>query len=140
LNSMDINKLSLHGDRHGLQLMRGFDALIDVSEMHMSGSHNYSNALAALAMGAALGLPMTKMLEVLRTFKGLPHRCEWVRDLDQVTYINDSKGTNTGAAAAAIKGFGIELDDGAKIIWIAGGDAKAADMQPLALPAKQYVR
>jgi UDP-N-acetylmuramoylalanine--D-glutamate ligase len=140
LNSMDLNKFSLNGDRYGLQLMRGFDALIDVNELCLSGSHNYSNALAALTMGSSLGLPMTKMLEVLRTFRGLRHRCEWVRDLNQVTYINDSKGTNTGAAVAAINGFAAELAPGAKIVWIAGGDAKDADMSPMVKPVAESVR
>lgn len=140
LNSTDLNKFSLNEGRHGAQLMRGFDVLLDVSELHISGRHNYSNALAALAMGHALSLPMQKMLDALRSFKGLPHRCEWVRELNGVTYINDSKGTNVGASAAAINGFGSELRGEGKVVWIAGGDAKQADVEPLGKPLQSHAR
>ena len=74
-----------------------FDPLMQESELGIKGRHNTSNALAALALGSAVGLPMAVMLAVLREFRGLPHRCLTVRNLVGVTYINDSKATNVGA-------------------------------------------
>ena len=140
MNGLDLQKFSYSDERLGATLMKGFDALVDVSELNISGTHNYSNALAALAMGSALGLPLDPMIRALKAFRGLPHRCEWVRQLDGVTYINDSKGTNGGACAAAISGFGAQLQDGGKVVLIAGGDAKGALLPELGLPLKRFGR
>ncbi|WP_323845060.1 UDP-N-acetylmuramoyl-L-alanine--D-glutamate ligase [Microbulbifer magnicolonia] len=110
-------------------LVQGLDKLLPVSELAMVGMHNVANALAALALGNAVDLPVAAMLAVLRTFKGLPHRCERVADLDGVTYVNDSKGTNVGATRAALDGLATATN---KIVLIAGGDGKGADFSPLA--------
>ena len=67
--------------------------------------HNAANALAALALGEALGLPLAAMLAELQSFTGLPHRSQWVADVRGVHYINDSKGTNVGATLAAVGGI-----------------------------------
>lgn len=109
-------------------LCHGKELLVPASEMLLKGRHNISNALAALAIGYAIGLPMRIMTEVLKIFTGLPHRCEWVTDSDGVTWINDSKGTNPGASCAAIEG----LSEGDDIVLIAGGDGKGADFSLLA--------
>jgi UDP-N-acetylmuramoylalanine--D-glutamate ligase len=95
------------------------------------GRHNIANALAALALGAALGLPTAAMLEVLRGFRGLPHRTEPVAERDGVRWINDSKGTNPGACVAALEGLGAELGPGGRSVLIAGGDCKGADFGEL---------
>ncbi|WKT61613.1 UDP-N-acetylmuramoyl-L-alanine--D-glutamate ligase [Microbulbifer thermotolerans] len=110
-------------------LARGAEKLMPVSQLAMVGRHNIANALAAMALGSAVELPLEAMLTVLRNFKGLPHRCERVADLDGVTFVNDSKGTNVGATRAALDGLATEKN---KVVLIAGGDGKGADFSPLA--------
>jgi UDP-N-acetylmuramoylalanine--D-glutamate ligase len=107
------------------------EALMPVSALPIRGRHYQANALAALAIGHGLGLPMAKMLQVLREFKGLDHRCQLVRELNSVSWYNDSKGTNVGATLAAVEGLGAEIRG--KIILIAGGVGKSADFSPLKL-------
>lgn len=102
--------------------------LLDASQLLIKGRHNYSNALAAIALTATLGRPMAPALAALRAFRGLPHRCEWVKVAAGVTYINDSKGTNVGATLAAIGGL---KGDFSKLVLIAGGDGKGQDFSLL---------
>ncbi len=108
--------------------------LMSLSEMKIKGLHNAANALAALALGEALGLPVEVMLAELRSFSGLPHRSQWVADVKGVTYVNDSKGTNVGATLAAVSGMQGPL------IMIAGGDGKNQDFTPLAAAFRGKVR
>jgi UDP-N-acetylmuramoylalanine--D-glutamate ligase len=115
-------------------LMRRDEPLMPVSGMKIKGLHNAANALASLALGEALSLPMTAMLSELATFAGLPHRSQWVADVNGVTYINDSKGTNVGATIAAVSGMAGPL------IIIAGGDGKNQDFAPLADAFRGKVR
>lgn len=115
-----------------------FKALMPVSELKIRGAHNQANALAALALGHAVGLPMTAMLDALRDFPGLPHRCQWVGQHAGVDYYDDSKATNVGAALAAIEGFGDTLQG--RQVLIAGGDGKGADFSPLCEPISRYCR
>ena len=115
-----------------------FEPLLPVRELKMRGAHNQSNALAALALGHAVGLPLEAMLATLKTFTGLPHRCQWVRELRGVQYYDDSKATNVGAALAAIEGLGADIDG--KLVLIAGGDGKGADFAPLRAPVARYCR
>jgi UDP-N-acetylmuramoylalanine--D-glutamate ligase len=110
----------------GRWLARGSEALLPLGEVRMAGRHNLSNALAALALGEAVGLSLLAMLETLREFQGLPHRMQFVAERDGVRWYNDSKGTNVGATVAAIDGA-----DG-MLVLIAGGDSKGADLTPLA--------
>lgn len=105
----------------------GGDRLVAADEIHLAGRHNLANALAALALGHALGLPMDAMLTALRDFRGLPHRCQHVADVAGVAYYNDSKGTNVGAAIASLRGLGERF----RVVLLAGGQAKGADLQPL---------
>jgi UDP-N-acetylmuramoylalanine--D-glutamate ligase len=107
-------------------LCRGAAKLIAMDELKIVGRHNAANALAALAMGEALGLDMESMLAALRDFPGLPHRAAFVREVRGVRYVNDSKGTNVGATLAAVAGFPGPL------LVIAGGDGKNQDFSPLA--------
>lgn len=109
-------------------LVRGAQRLLPISEVMMKGSHNLANALAALALGSAIGLPMVAMLETLRRFNGLPHRCQWIARKYSADWIDDSKGTNVGASIAAIEG----LADDENLVLIAGGDGKGADFTDLA--------
>ncbi|MFZ9708683.1 MAG: UDP-N-acetylmuramoyl-L-alanine--D-glutamate ligase [Steroidobacteraceae bacterium] len=100
-------------------------AVLAVSQLRLTGLHNVANALAALALGDAAGLPREAMLAELREFTGLPHRSQWVAERRGVRYVNDSKGTNVGAAIAAVEGASGPL------IMIAGGDGKDQDFSPL---------
>lgn len=112
--------------------------LLAISELPVKGRHYQANALAALAMGHGFGLPLEVMLQVLRDFKGLPHRCQFIRERNGAGWYNDSKGTNVGATLAAIEGLGSEIKG--KLILIAGGVPKNADFTPLAPVLEKYVR
>jgi UDP-N-acetylmuramoylalanine--D-glutamate ligase len=115
-------------------LTHGGTPLMPVAAMKIKGLHNAANALAALALGDALGLPMPAMLAVLAEFAGLPHRSQWVASVNGVTYINDSKGTNVGATIAAVNGMTGPL------VMIAGGDGKNQDFAPLGCAFRGKVR
>jgi len=119
-------------------LAKGNQRLLPVTELRIKGKHNWANALAALALGEQLGLPWDAMLQTLRTFAGLPHRCQWVATKNEVQWYNDSKGTNVGSTIAAINGFGVEGQ--ANLILIAGGDGKGASFTELIAPVAAYVR
>jgi UDP-N-acetylmuramoylalanine--D-glutamate ligase len=106
-------------------LIRRGEPLLPVESMGLKGLHNAANALAALALGEAVGLPLQTMLDELSSFTGLPHRSQWVADVRGVSYVDDSKGTNVGATLAAVAGMAGPL------IVIAGGDGKSQDFTPL---------
>lgn len=126
--------LSTAGRQSDWRLTRRGVALIALGELRIAGLHNAANALAALALGEALGLPLESMLAELREFGGLPHRAQWVADVRGVHYVNDSKGTNVGATLAAVAGFAGPL------VIIAGGDGKNQDFEPLAVAFRGKVR
>ncbi len=111
-------------------LCQGDKPLLPATALPLPGRHNLANALAALAMGTALALPMQDMLQVLRTFPGLAHRTEYVRTCAGVKWYNDSKGTNPGATVAALQG--LHMGDDSRTVLIAGGDCKQADFSALA--------
>lgn len=111
-------------------------ALLPVSELRLAGRHNVANALAALALGYAAGLPLAAMTTTLRNFRGLPHRCELVAEIDGVRYVNDSKGTNVGATEAALRGLGGARD----VLLIAGGQGKGADFTQLQDAVSQHCK
>jgi len=136
--STDINKFSVLTVNEARFLAKGFEPLLNVNELQVRGEHNISNCLAALALGFSIDLPVTAMTESLKSFKGLAHRCEFVRSLDQVDYINDSKGTNPGAVLTALNGLGKEIQG--KIVLIAGGEAKGADISLLLEPVQKFVK
>ncbi|XKH61256.1 UDP-N-acetylmuramoyl-L-alanine--D-glutamate ligase [Halomonas sediminis] len=119
-------------------LMQGATPWLSIAELKMPGRHNQANALASLAMGQALGFKRNAMLEVLKRFKGLAHRTEVVGEINGVTWINDSKGTNVGATLAAIEGIGGTLSG--RLILLAGGVGKGADFTPLAGPLSRCAR
>jgi UDP-N-acetylmuramoylalanine--D-glutamate ligase len=119
-------------------LARGSELLMPVRDMKIRGDHNVANALACLALGEAVGLPLSSMLETLRTFPGLRHRCELVSEKDGVAWYNDSKGTNVGATLAAINGLGAAIDG--RLILIAGGVGKGQDFSPLSEPLLRFAK
>lgn len=138
LGKPDFKGFGLIEESGEKQLAFQFDALMPVSQMKMRGAHNQSNALAALALSHAVGLPFSAMLQTLRTFGGLPHRCQWVDERAGVSYYDDSKATNVGAALAAIGGLGADIDG--KLVLIAGGDGKGADFAALREPIARHCR
>jgi UDP-N-acetylmuramoylalanine--D-glutamate ligase len=106
----------------GYHLGQGSDAWIAVDELRLTGRHNWANCLAAMAIAQGLGISRDATVAALRDFEGIPHRSQWVAEIDGVEWINDSKATNVGAAQASIAGRDRPL------ILIAGGQSKGADM------------
>jgi UDP-N-acetylmuramoylalanine--D-glutamate ligase len=106
----------------------GASRLSPLASLKIFGLHNAANALAALALADAAGIPREASLQALRAFGGLPHRCEFVAEAGGVSYFNDSKGTNVGSTLAAINGLP------APIVWLAGGQGKGQDFSELREP------
>ena len=129
----DIYGVRMYGDTEWI--VYGSEKIIPIAELLIRGSHNISNALAAIALGNVLKLPQAAVKQVLVNFPGLPHRCQVVTERDGITWIDDSKGTNVGATRAAINGLGVNKN----IILIAGGDGKGADFSPLSDAANKYL-
>ncbi|MEQ8693591.1 MAG: UDP-N-acetylmuramoyl-L-alanine--D-glutamate ligase [Pseudomonadales bacterium] len=107
-------------------LYRGAERVLAVSDLSLSGEHNVDNALATAAIASQF-ISLELIALGLNSFSGLPHRFEQVATHAGVTYINDSKATNVGATVAALSGF--ERDG--RVILLAGGDAKGADLGEL---------
>ncbi|MFP5595983.1 UDP-N-acetylmuramoyl-L-alanine--D-glutamate ligase [Kluyvera sp. 142486] len=103
------------------------EKVLNVKEMPLTGQHNYSNALAALALADAVGLPRASSLKALTTFTGLAHRFQIVLDHRGVRWINDSKATNVGSTEAALNGLHVA----GTLYLLLGGDGKSADFEPL---------
>lgn len=117
---------ALAGNR---QIKFGQDLWLNQSDLKLKGNHNLSNALAALSIGLVSGFERSSMIKALKDFPGLDHRCQWVAEINDVDYINDSKATNVGAALAALEG--LANSKGKNIVLIAGGVGKGADFSPL---------
>jgi UDP-N-acetylmuramoylalanine--D-glutamate ligase len=114
--------------------------LMPADALRIRGLHNASNALAALALCRAIGLPLAPLLHGLREYGGEPHRVELVASIDGIDFYDDSKGTNVGATVAALQGLGQSMGGDAQLVLIAGGDGKGQDFLPLAEPCSRYVR
>ncbi|MBD3647196.1 MAG: UDP-N-acetylmuramoyl-L-alanine--D-glutamate ligase, partial [Pseudomonadales bacterium] len=118
-------------------LARGNERLMKARDLKIKGRHNQANALAALAVGYAMEFDEATMLETLRTFKGLEHRCEYLGVRAGMEWFNDSKSTNTGSTLAAMEG----LSTGDKnMILILGGIDKGADFSVMASSVNRYVK
>ena len=117
-------------------LSQGNEKIINKNQLKIKGEHNISNALAAMALAGAVNVPTNIMADVLKNFTGLEHRCQLVREIDNVSWYNDSKATNVGACIASIIGL-CELGN---IILIAGGDSKGADLSGLNPIVKKYIK
>ncbi|MFO7992648.1 MAG: UDP-N-acetylmuramoyl-L-alanine--D-glutamate ligase [Marinobacter sp.] len=136
-NRINPETFSTRDDDEGTWITFGFDNLLLADELGLMGRHNISNVMAALALGHAAGLPMEVMLETAKQFRGLPHRCEFIRRVGDVDYINDSKGTNVGATVAAIQSL---APVNGKVVLVAGGEGKGADFSLLAEPVAAHCR
>ena len=110
--------------------------LLPVDALRIRGRHNALNAMAALALASTTGAPLAAMLYALREYRGEPHRVASVAVLQDVEYIDDSKGTNVGASVAAINSVGADR----RIVLILGGDGKGQDFSSLRVPIQQFVR
>ncbi|WP_137887783.1 UDP-N-acetylmuramoyl-L-alanine--D-glutamate ligase [Pseudomonas sp. 2FE] len=138
LNKPDFKGFGLLEEGGEKHLAFQFETLMPVRELKVRGAHNQANALAALALGHAVGLPFAPMLQALRAFSGLAHRCQWLRERAGVSYYDDSKATNVGAALAAIEGLGADI--AGKLVLVAGGDGKGADFSALRAPVGKHCR
>lgn len=124
-------------------LAQGTSPLMAVTELRIAGLHNAANALAALALAHAIGLPVSgergqPLLQALRDFRGLPHRVELVGERGGIRYYDDSKGTNVGSTVAALNGLGGQ--GAGKVVLIAGGEGKGQDFSPLRAPVAAAAR
>lgn len=115
----------------------GSTNLMRCSDIKIPGKHNLVNALTALALGDAVGIPRASMVQTLTRFPGLPHRCQWVRNVNGVDYFDDSKGTNVGASVTAINSVG-ELIEG-RVVLIAGGQDKDSDFAVMRPVLERFV-
>ncbi len=110
------------------------EAWVRTDELRLSGRHNWANGLAAMAIAHALGIGRDAIVDALTGFGGIPHRSQFVAEIDGVEYVNDSKATNVGAAQASIEGRD------RPVILIAGGLSKGADMTVMADALRRKVR
>ena len=124
----DADDFGLRENRGEPWIVRGDSFLLPVSDLPIHGLHNAANAMAALALCAAIDLPPVSLLPALRSFRGLPHRVEKIAEIDGVSWVDDSKGTNVGATVAAIDGL---TSPTRKVVVILGGDGKGQDFSPL---------
>ena len=108
-------------------LVKGDELIVPVDELPLKGAHNLLNVMAALALVDPL-IGAHEAAPVATRFTALEHRFQSITILDGVSYVNDSKATNVGATLAALQG----LNPDTRVILIAGGDAKGADLRPLA--------
>jgi UDP-N-acetylmuramoylalanine--D-glutamate ligase len=120
----------------GAALVRGGDvcARIPLELLRLRGSHNLENVLAALLCVTALGVDPERAARALPSFEGLPHRMELVRRRGEVAFVNDSKGTNVGAALRSLESFS------QPVVWIGGGKDKGLDFSALAPLAERRMR
>ncbi len=114
----------IHRDAQGW-LAHGEQSLMAERDLTLRGRHNVANALAALALVDAVGVDVRPLLPTLQAFRGLAHRSELVGHFAGLDWINDSKGTNVGATAAALAG------QTQPVVLIAGGQGKGQDFAPL---------
>ncbi len=113
--------------------------LIKAGDIRIKGAHNLENAMAAGAMALLAGVPAEAVRTALMEFPGLPHRMEFVRELDGVSYINDSKGTNPPAVLRSLESFSGQKKENS-IILIAGGRDKNGDFQSLRNQVERSVK
>ena len=135
-NEPDMQQLGLRDHEGAPWIYFGFEPVCPLSDIPLVGHHNVNNVLAALAICHAMGLSYEKLIEGVKTLKGLPNRCELIAVKDGVRFVNDSKGTNVGATVAALEG----LAAGQNIILIAGGESKGQAFAPITKAISRFVR
>lgn len=110
------------------------ETVCNINELHLFGGHNEENILAAIACGYFAGVSTADMAEVLRGFRSMEHRLEYVAEINGVRYYNDSKATNTDSTIKALEAF----KDG-HIILLAGGHDKMTELEPMMQVIKKKV-
>lgn len=110
------------------------ERIISVKDIKIPGGHNLENALAATALALAMNVPSYSIAHTLRTFSGVPHRLEYVAEINGIQYINDSKGTNPDSTIKALEAYP------EPIVLIAGGKNKGSNFRELALKIKEKVK
>ena len=131
----------MHDDDFGLRehggeiwMCRGRQRLLSCAELPLVGRHNWANALAALALVEAFGVPPEQAVQTLRSFEGLPHRLRKIAEFGDVTWVDDSKATNLSAMQAALEAFEKPC------VLIAGGRGKQEDLRRANLALSRHVR
>ncbi|MDA8389829.1 MAG: UDP-N-acetylmuramoyl-L-alanine--D-glutamate ligase [Gammaproteobacteria bacterium] len=104
---------------------QGRTRIMPVDAIGIPGTHNTANVLAAFALATAVSRDTTAMIQAVTAFRGLAHRTTMVGIRDDISWIDDSKGTNVGATVAALTGMA------GMVVLIAGGDGKGADFSAL---------
>jgi len=107
-----------------IMISKGFEINFDTNKL--MGEHNVLNIAAAFAAFRILNLTFTDYQDVVRSFRGLPHRIEWVREINNINFYNDSKATNVASTVAALEVFRSK-----NVFLIAGGDSKKLPLAPL---------
>jgi len=130
---------SAYADRADFRLAEGSivyqnKPVLRLAETKLRGSHNIENLMATLATGMARGLSFEEMVPSLSAYEPRPHRCEFVRQIGGVDYVNDSKATNLDAVEKAL------LAQSKPVILIAGGKDKGFTFDPLRPLVKEKVR
>jgi UDP-N-acetylmuramoylalanine--D-glutamate ligase len=124
-----VNGLGLLEEGEDQYIAYQLEKIVSVNELKVFGRHNISNVLAAVALAMAIDIDMNAIKAAITEFCGLPHRCQWVANIEGVDFYNDSKGTNVGATVAAVEGLGEHISG--HIVLIAGGIAKGANFAAL---------
>ncbi|CNK44252.1 UDP-N-acetylmuramoyl-L-alanine--D-glutamate ligase [Yersinia enterocolitica] len=124
---VDVGDYHLNKQQGEIWLRVCGEKVLNTREMKLTGRHNYTNALAALALADAVGIPRSSSLKALTTFTGLPHRFQLVFEHNGVRWINDSKATNVGSTEAALDGLPVD----GTLHLLLGGDGKSADFSGL---------
>lgn len=118
----------------GAKLLRGAVVLAATGDLKARGLHNAANALAAGALCRVLGVSDSAIARGWKAFDGLPHRSKIINKINNIEFIDDSKGTNVGATVAALNGMR------GHVVLIAGGDGKGQDFAPLAAAVRNKAR
>jgi UDP-N-acetylmuramoylalanine--D-glutamate ligase len=124
----DVGDYHLNRQQGEIWLRVRGEKVLNTKEMQLTGQHNYTNALAALALADAVNIPRASSLKALTTFGGLAHRFQLAHQHNGVRWINDSKATNVGSTEAALKGLHVQ----GTLHLLLGGDGKSADFSSLA--------
>lgn len=137
-NEYGLRRENTANEKENISLAYGSEAFLPVEHLKVKGQHNWLNVLAALAIAHEAGLSFEAILPAAEHFSGLPHRCQWVTQIEGIDWYNDSKGTNIGATIAAITGLGTAITG--KIVLIAGGLGKGADFTALTSTLERYTQ
>lgn len=156
-DAIDNNYGLLTEENGQVYLIKGNQKLLNTAELKIKGQHNQLNILSALALGELIGeslsfesnldqsesrITINNMINTIKSFTGLPHRCQFINAINGVDYFNDSKGTNIGSTIAAIKGLGesyTAIDSKAKIAIILGGQSKGQNFSVMTDLINQFV-